>query len=141
MKVFITTLFFCVCGCLSACTDLPGDWEKMSIDDIAWEIEREVGRAAANSLRECKTIPIGTTLNGTPRGHLVYSKKSSDERKLTSLVSIYNEMDQERSKEENNPMVVQEVSIPPLKLVEGNCRGTSQFAWNPGDITLLHSKK
>lgn len=140
MKILFTAL--CISAFIvSSCSDLPGEWEEMSIDDIAWEIEREVGSAGANTPQECKTIPIGATINGTPRGHLVYSERSSDKSKLSALVSIYNEMDEKRNKQENTPMVFQEISRPSLELTNGTCRGTNRFAWNPGDISRFHAQK
>lgn len=119
---------------LFSCMEMPSDWQDMTIEDIAVEIDKEVDDARANQVSECQIIPIGYKPCGGIRGYLVYSERESSENKLSKLVSIYNELDEKRSRDEKLVSICDVAVEPPLALKRGSCTGTNIYAWNPGDI-------
>lgn len=139
MKPLLSLLLLFLAAISLSCSEMPADWQDMNIEDIAREIDKEVGDAPANRVSECKIIPIGVKPCGGPRGFLVFSSKHSDEEKLSALAGIYDELDEKRNSEENLISTCEVASAPPLELKNGKCNGTTQNAWNPGDILKLNN--
>lgn len=138
MKTVLSLLIFLAAICFS-CSEMPADWQDMDIEDIAREIDKEVGDAPANRVAVCKIMPIGSKPCGGPWGFLVYSSKHSDEEKLSALVGIYDELDEKRNSEENRISTCEAAGPPPLEIKNGKCNGTIPHAWNPGDILKFNN--
>lgn len=136
---YLLSLFLLFALSALSCTEMPADWDDMDLEDIAREIDKEVGEAPANRVSLCKTIPIGAKPCGGPWGYLVFSESKSNESKLNSLVAIYNDLDEERNKKESRVSTCEMISAPPLELKDGKCHGTTRYAWNPGDILKLNN--
>lgn len=135
LTISILFIFFISCEEIST-----GNFEELSLEEVAQLIDMEVGDANADVLNSCSTIAIGAKPCGGPWGYLVYSEEVSDPQKLNRLVERYNELDEIRMKEEGYASTCDIATEPNLKLETGSCRGEG-YAWNPGDILERHNLK
>lgn len=124
--VLISTTFF-----LFSCASVKQD---KTIEQVAEEIDELVGNAEADSIDQCKLMPIGVKPAGGPWGYLIYSSKDSDREELENLVNEYNKLDAARNEETDSFSTADFATEPTLQLQEEKCIGEGQYAWNPGEV-------
>lgn len=57
--------------------------------DLLQQLRAEIGTAACDSAKQCKTIPVGHKACGGPETFLAWSSKGSDGAKLQRLADAY----------------------------------------------------
>ncbi len=132
LSLFFITGSMLLLGCASEQSE--PDPEEPTLASVAEQIEQEVGEAEADSLDQCKVMPIGVKPAGGPWGYLVYSEKGTQTDKLQELVERYNELDRKRNVESDGFSTADFATEPDLTLRNGRCYGEGLYAWNPGEI-------
>ncbi len=124
--VLVSTTFF-----LFSCAAIEQD---KTIEQVAEEIDELVGNAEADSVDQCKMLPIGVKPAGGPWGFMIYSSKDTDREELENLIRKYNKLDAARNEETDSLSTADFATEPTLQLQNGKCVGEGRYAWNPGEV-------
>lgn len=95
--------------------------KEISLENLDKKIKQEIG-LEAKDVSECKVVPYGAKACGGPRGFLVYSASSTDEKKLQSLTAEFSRLEAEKNKEEGSMSDCSITPEPDLELVGGFCK-------------------
>jgi hypothetical protein len=61
----------------------------VAISTLMQQIQAEIGDASCDSTQQCKTVAIGHKACGGPESYLVWSSKTGNGNKITSLAKAY----------------------------------------------------
>lgn len=96
------------------------DVERM--EELRRVIQEEIGEPAAKNLPQCKVIAFGAKPCGGPVTYLVYSTANTNESRLKSLVSEYNQRQKRHNEERQMVSDCMVVTEPKVELIDGVCK-------------------
>ncbi|KRB86962.1 hypothetical protein [Noviherbaspirillum sp. Root189] len=118
-----------LCGGLQACghTGTEGRYPiagglQSEMREIRLLMEQEVGDASAQSLEQCRVLPVGAKACGGPQTFVIYSTVDSDERKLQELARQYAEAEEKFNRVAHVMSTCSYVIPPEVRIQNGKCK-------------------
>lgn len=94
-----------------------------SLQEVRAEIDSVIGNAQANTLSQCRLLPLGSRPCGGPSSYVAYSTAVTDSSTLTDLAGIYRSLMERRNEETGAFSTCEMLSPPELVLEAGRCVG------------------
>lgn len=113
-------------GAVETSTDLSQLQD--SLQEVRAEIDSVIGNAQANTLSQCRLLPLGSRPCGGPSSYVAYSTAVTDSSALAELAGIYRSLMERRNEETGAFSTCEMLSPPDLALEGGRCVGVrSEF--------------
>ena len=91
------------------------------LEQLAQEIKQEIGVPSASKVSQCKMIAVGSKPCGGPWSYEVYSTETTNESRLSRLVTQYNELQRKLNERQKIVSDCEFIRKPQVTLFDGIC--------------------